>query len=828
MENIRVYIRLKPTKESEQNFKAEKNSLINMRSKECFNFDGIISATSTNEEIFTSLIRDILGNVLKGINVSIFAYGQTSTGKTYTMKGKSLNGIIPLSIKELFSKISNEEIQKSIMKISYCEIYNETVNDLIDSSKKNLEIRESYNKGVMVNNLTEIIAENYEKVIQLLNTGENNRVIAETKLNEKSSRSHTIFRIQLMFSKEVNGKEKKFTSCLNLVDLAGSENVSKAKTEGIRLKEGTNINKSLLALSNVISKLSQNSKNFVNYRDSKLTRLLQSSLGGNSKTAIICTVADDNGHYQETLNTLHFGLKAKNVKTTVKINEVSDEKSKILMENNQLKSKIKILEDLINEKKEKTEGINFSILNTEQKKEEKNQTEQISQLEKEVSFLKKMMMNNKEDMMTDDMDLYSVNSANLRHNLLQSGYKTGKKFQDTSAIKSVFGCNFPDNLTTARRNCMTYSIHKTANKDFDFPMSNDFSFKENEELRRNIYEIKKTYYEIIQSKENQIKLLNQNHAMTMENCERLIKEAVDNYSNLKFNYDQITGELKEKNDELNQLKIQNTNMETSINYYKTEMSKMKDLNFLTDLEEKLNKEKEEKEKLKDQIKKKKVELDEWMSKYNQKVNECENLRTDIENVKKASEKGIAKLRIENKNLRNASRGKGGSENIKGKGTQIKETKIITKYEEKIAKLEQENQEHKMNLEKIQQTQIVEYQKLLDEAFEKIKTQNKDLSDYKEKVKFLEKTLSLIGTAQKSKETPIRDNIIKTTSIKSERKFLSSDYGEDEPNGNENLLGKKRKFLPKIYQNILENKASASTKTPSKKDNVNLEISTFQI
>ena len=346
MENINVYIRMKPTKENESNFKIDKNTLINNKTKEIFTFDSIISSSTTNEAVFSSLIKNNLSCLLQGINVSIFAYGQTSTGKTFTMKGKgsSLNGIIPLSIKELFSKLSDPSISKSKIKVSYAEIYNETVNDLIDSSKKNLEIRESVAKGVFVNNLTEVVVPNYEKVIQIMNTGENNRMIAETKLNEKSSRSHTIFKIFIEFTrKDDSDKEKRFSSQLNLIDLAGSENASKAKCEGIRFKEGTNINKSLLALSNVINRLSQNSKNFVNYRDSKLTRLLQTALGGNSKTAIICTIADDNSHYQETLNTLHFGLKAKNVKTTVRINEIIDEKGKIALENNQLKSRIKML-----------------------------------------------------------------------------------------------------------------------------------------------------------------------------------------------------------------------------------------------------------------------------------------------------------------------------------------------------------------------------------------------------------------------------------------------------------------------------------------------------
>ena len=279
MENINVYVRIKPfSKESESYLKVNNNTLINEKTKESFQFSDIFPASMQNEEIFENKFKSNLSNLLKGINISIFAYGQTSTGKTYTMKGKNhnLNGIIPLSIKEIFAQLSDTTIVKYSVKISYVEIYNEKVNDLIDPIKKNLEIRQSVIKGVFVNNLTEVTVQNAEKAMDILNTGENHRIVAETKLNEKSSRSHTIFKIKIEFRKKELDKsnkdiEKSYTSILNLVDLAGSENMTNAKTEGIRLKEGSNINKSLLALSNVINKLSQNSKNFVNFRDSKLT-----------------------------------------------------------------------------------------------------------------------------------------------------------------------------------------------------------------------------------------------------------------------------------------------------------------------------------------------------------------------------------------------------------------------------------------------------------------------------------------------------------------------------------------------------------------------------
>ena len=193
MENIKVYIRLKPTKDNPQSsFSFDTKTITNTKTNEVFTFDSVISPEQTNKDIFENLIKQNLTSLLKGINISIFAYGQTSTGKTFTMKGesKSNEGLIPLCIKEIFNSLNSPEsnITKSLVKVSYSEIYNETVNDLIDTNKKNLEIRESPNKGIFVNNLSEIVVTNVEKAMQILNKGENNRIIAETKLNEKKYR----------------------------------------------------------------------------------------------------------------------------------------------------------------------------------------------------------------------------------------------------------------------------------------------------------------------------------------------------------------------------------------------------------------------------------------------------------------------------------------------------------------------------------------------------------------------------------------------------------------------------------------------------------------
>ena len=959
MENINVYIRLKPIKDkSESNFSFDSKTITNLKTKEIFNFDSVITPSMSNKDIFEKLIKQNLINLLKGINVSIFAYGQTSTGKTFTMKGepKSNEGLIPLSIKEIFNSLNNKEsfITKYLVKVSYIEIYNETVNDLIDPSKKNLEIRESGNKGIFVNNLSEISVNNLEKAMQLLNKGESNRIIAETKLNEKSSRSHTIFKINIEFhmKEKNNNKEKKYNSQLNLVDLAGSENVSKAKCEGIRIKEGGNINKSLLALSNVINKLSQNNKSFVNYRDSKLTRLLQTSLGGNSKTTIICTMVDDNSHYSETLNTLHFGIKAKNIKTIVKVNEIINDKGKIAMENQALRNKIKMLEKLINDKKSLKENSNednkgnktCSILSSGNKNDLQN-NEQISNLEKEVSLLKRYLMSNEEigsdlnsmqgDWMSvqggTDMynNIYNINSG--MSNINTSGYKPSftQRISNLSAIRGSesaikssyfnspciprqyppdFNNNFNNtninHLDNFKKNiCMTEmrqgayvphnffhsAIRKTApqnnnflygsNVKFSVPdlnnlnntsydMESDYLMKENEELKKNIYELKKTYYEVVQSKEQQIKLLNQNHDMTLENCEKLIKEAEANYMNLKTEYDQVMEKMKIKDNELNDLKQKNINQDSSINYYKKELNKVKDLNYASEIEAKYNslleeniklkqKDEEETSKLKEENDLLKKNIDMIDNKYKEKCQELNDNQKIINEAKMQHEKEVQKYKNEIKNYRN-NVSKGGKNQ---KNNKILDNDKMKEYEEQINKLIQENNDYKNNIEKIEKTQIVEYQKLLDDSFAKIAQLNKELIDAKDKNKYLEKALNIVEQKAKKDDINInKDNTIELNEQsykqdnrkENENPNLQSSIRQNKNNNNfssngrvknieysngesKDFLNKKTKGIPKIYQNILNKQQlnsgiTGNNNTPNKENNniINTEFSNFEI
>ena len=242
------------------------------------------------------------------------------------------------------------------MTVSYLEIYNETINDLLDENNKELEIRTRSDGESFIQDLTEEEVSNEECVFQWLDRGESVRKVAETKLNEVSSRSHTIFIIKIEL-KDWNKNSSSITSEIYLVDLAGSESVEKTQSEGIRFREGASINKSLLALSNIIQELSKNGKKsskHISYRSSKLTRILQKALGGNSKTTIIWTLNQIYSNQTESINTLKFGGKAKMIKSKFSVNQIfnkgsgDSEYSKYLeSKNDELKEKIKELEEEI-------------------------------------------------------------------------------------------------------------------------------------------------------------------------------------------------------------------------------------------------------------------------------------------------------------------------------------------------------------------------------------------------------------------------------------------------------------------------------------------------
>ncbi|XXQ32464.1 Kinesin motor domain-containing protein [Plasmodiophora brassicae] len=293
-----------------------------------FTFDAVYGGDSTQHSVFMDVGYPLVSSIMEGYNGTIFAYGQTGCGKTFSMEGlpspPEMRGIIPKCFDQLFSNIGADPTRKFLVTAAYIEIYNEEVRDLLgDDPKAKLDLKENPQQGVFVQGLTQNIVKSVEEIDVLQKKGNKCRSIGFTKMNADSSRSHSIFIIKLEATEvDAHGEEHIRAGKLNLVDLAGSERQSKTAAEGLRLKEATKINLSLSALGNVISALTSASKvKHIPYRDSKLTRLLQDSLGGNTKTVMLAAISPSEDAYDETLTTLRYANRAKNIKNRPVVNE---------------------------------------------------------------------------------------------------------------------------------------------------------------------------------------------------------------------------------------------------------------------------------------------------------------------------------------------------------------------------------------------------------------------------------------------------------------------------------------------------------------------------
>ncbi|XP_068724278.1 kinesin-like protein KIF17 [Montipora capricornis] len=344
-ESVKVIVRCRPLNEKEREmntrFVIETNSSLHQcsikkraddeKSFKTFTFDGVYGIASSTEKIYSEIVRPIVNGIMEGYNGTVFAYGQTSCGKTFTMEGiqspAAHRGIIPRCCEHIFNGTRRQSVGKQakyILRVSYLEIYNEEIRDLlVKQSKCKPEIKEHPDKGIYVKGLSSITVDNYSDMQHILESGGRNRSVGATLLNVDSSRSHSIFTIDLEACFRASQAEKEVyrTGKLNLVDLAGSERQSKSGSSGERFKESTKINLSLSVLGNVISALVDRKSKHVPYRDSKLTRLLQDSLGGNSKTLMVACVSPGENNYEETLSTLRYAKRAKDITNKPKINE---------------------------------------------------------------------------------------------------------------------------------------------------------------------------------------------------------------------------------------------------------------------------------------------------------------------------------------------------------------------------------------------------------------------------------------------------------------------------------------------------------------------------
>ncbi|KAE8654335.1 Kinesin-related protein 11 [Hibiscus syriacus] len=342
-------------------------------------FDRVFGPHAATQEVYEVAAKPVVQAAMEGVNGTVFAYGVTSSGKTHTMHGdQNAPGIIPLAIKDVFSSIQDTPGREFLLRVSYLEIYNEVINDLLDPTGQNLRVREDA-QGTYVEGIKEEVVLSPGHVLSFISAGEEHRHVGSNNFNLFSSRSHTIFTLMIESSAHGDEYDGVVFSQLNLIDLAGSES-SKAETTGIRRKEGSYINKSLLTLGTVIGKLSEGKASHVPYRDSKLTRLLQSSLSGRGHVSLICTVTPASSNMEETHNTLKFASRAKRVEIYASRNKIIDEKSLI----KKYQKEISVLkQELDHLRQGMLIGVNHEELLTLRQQLEEGQVKMQSRLEEE-------------------------------------------------------------------------------------------------------------------------------------------------------------------------------------------------------------------------------------------------------------------------------------------------------------------------------------------------------------------------------------------------------------------------------------------------------------
>ncbi|XP_050930230.1 kinesin-like protein KIF17 isoform X3 [Lates calcarifer] len=349
-ESVKVVVRCRPLNDREKALGSKMVLTMDLHRCQCFiekpgaadeppkqfTFDGTYFTDQTTEQMYNEIAYALVEGVTEGYNGTIFAYGQTGSGKSFTMQGVSepaaQRGVIPRAFEHIFESIQCAENTKFLVRASYLEIYNEEIRDLLgNDTKQRLELKEHPERGVYVRDLSLHTVHSVGECERIIEQGWRNRAVGYTLMNKDSSRSHSIFTIHLeICNTDPAGQDHLRAGKLNLVDLAGSERQSKTGATGERLREATKINLSLSALGNVISALVDGRSKYIPYRDSKLTRLLQDSLGGNTRTLMIACLSPADNNYEESLSTLRYANRAKSIQNRPRINE--DPKDALLRE----------------------------------------------------------------------------------------------------------------------------------------------------------------------------------------------------------------------------------------------------------------------------------------------------------------------------------------------------------------------------------------------------------------------------------------------------------------------------------------------------------------
>jgi kinesin family protein 3/17 len=483
-----------------------------------YTFDHIFDMDSTQDDVYQIAAVPAVESLMSGYNSTIFAYGQTGTGKTYTMEGFSYKhsspkkGLIPRAIENIFKYIENNSNSDTtfIIRVTYLQIYNESIDDLLKSEKKHLSIRESHKKGIYVEGLSEWAVCSPNDIYALLERGAQSRTKAQTKMNDVSSRSHAVFTIILEQMKNYKGKKQFKSGKLNLVDLAGSERVKLSGATGKQLDESRRINKSLSALGNVINALTDPKTKHIPYRDSKLTRLLQNSLGGNCKTSMIAMISPYDGSFNESISTLNFAKRAKSIRIKASINEELNQNALISQYENELNRLRKELE-------EKNQLINnnefIKKIEMEKIQAEKDKNEALQALEK-ASF---RFLQEREEKIKLEKKLEI-----MKFQMIQGGQKI--KIEDTPEFKTLLQKHqillqkdFNEKLNDLEKEKELMQISKEQvdsyndllNKQKETMESLTNNLKEKEENINHLNEMIDSYEKIINEQDNIIEIKNQ-------------------------------------------------------------------------------------------------------------------------------------------------------------------------------------------------------------------------------------------------------------------------------------------------------------------------------
>ena len=534
-----------------------------------FTFDYVFDQDTSQLELYLKAAKPSVLSLLEGYNSTIFAYGQTGTGKTYTMEGFTFNpvdekrGIVPRVIEEIFKYIQNiqkeyqnniNENENFVVRASYLQIYNEYINDLL--------LREDKKKGIYIDNLSEWIVRNSDDIYTLLERGSENRATSSTVMNEISSRSHAIFIITVeQTSSTKNNDLNNYNistkiSKLNLVDLAGSERTKITGAKGKQLEESKKINKSLSALGNVINALTElKGANHIPYRDSKLTRLLEDSLGGNCKTTMITMISPCQDFINETLSSLSFARRAKKIKNKPKINEEINHKALI----SQYELQLKNLRNELNKKNEILKN-NLFVKQVEKLTDDKKniikELEETSQLYYKERDEKKKL-ENKIEIINKDFEIYKNNFNNLeiektpqfisaiekrQNSLLKEFDNKLQEFQKTNKSINTEEIERYKQLILKQREMMSTLTKKINERD-----ENILQLQEDNEA----------YEKINEQLDSYIFILNQNFKNLIEFCQKKIKVEdinIDNYINI---YKKINNDISQSKNDIINKKIKN-------------------------------------------------------------------------------------------------------------------------------------------------------------------------------------------------------------------------------------------------------------------------------